>query len=136
MRARFQIIEQEIVERIKGAKIRLRFDKVVLRLVSRLQAALTNVVPDGEAVIFTVAAPIRLPARTIAVLESLVRNIQPGEHRELVHGNQVRFRRLTEVPQRMPKVLGFVHDPASDAGLILDLAQARLFEGNRNTGRR
>ncbi len=53
------VIERDIVLAIKAAKIRLRFDGVVLRLVGGRQAALANVVPDGEAVIFTITAPIR-----------------------------------------------------------------------------
>jgi hypothetical protein len=129
MRVESPMIERDIVERIKAAKIRLRLDKVVLRLVGRLQAALTKVIPDEEAVIFTVTAPIRLPAKTAAVVESLVRDGLPsGDRREVVHGNHVRIRRLTNVPPHMPKVLGFVHDPASDAEVILALAEARLFE--------
>jgi hypothetical protein len=80
------MIEREIVERIKAAKIRLRLDKVVLRVVGGLQAALADVVPDEVAVIFTVTAPIRLPAKTAAFLESLVRDARPcGERREVIH---------------------------------------------------
>ena len=123
------MIERDIVERIKATKTRLRSDKVALRLVSGLQAALTNIVPDGEAVIFTITAPIRLPAKTAGVLENLVRDKPAhGERREIVHGNHVRIRRLADVPLHTPKVLGFVHNPASDAGIILALAKARLFE--------
>jgi hypothetical protein len=132
MRAEQPMVEQDIFERIKAAKIRLRFDKVVLRLVGGLQAALTDVVPDGEAIIFTVTAPIRRSAKTATVLASLVRdNPAHGERRQIVHGNHVRIRRLTDVPLHTPKVLGFVHNPASDAGLILGIAEARLFEGSR-----
>ncbi len=137
MRVESSMIERDILERIKAAKIRLRFDRVVLRLVGGVQTAATKVIPDEEAVIFTVAAPIRLPARTAAVLESLVRDGLPcGDRREVVHGNHVRIRRLTDVPPDVPKVLGFVHDPASDAGVILALAEARLFERTCNADAR
>ena len=122
-------IEREIVERIKAARLELRFDKVVVRLVGGVKAALADVVPQGQAVVFTVTAPIRLPAKTAAALESLLRDCPPdGERREVLHGNPVRVRRLTGVPPHMPKTLGFVHNPSSDAGLILDIAAARLFE--------
>ena len=131
MPAESLVIEMEIVEQIRAAKIRLRFDKVVLRLVSRLQAALTGSVPHGEAVIFTVTAPIKHPAKTAEVIEALARDSRPNaENCQTVHGNQVRIRRLTAVPPRMPKVLGFVHDPASDARLILALAETRLLAGD------
>jgi hypothetical protein len=100
-------IEREIVERIKAAKLDLRFDKVVVRLVGGLKAALADVVPQGRAVVFTVAAPIRLPATTAAALENLARNCPPGgERRETIYGNPVRVRWLTGVPPRMPKALG------------------------------
>lgn len=122
-------IEQQIAERIRDAKIRLRFDRVVVAVVSRVRAALANAIPESQAVIFTLTAPIKLPARTAAALESLVRDGLPdGEHRGTVHGNGVRVRRLTGLPRHRPKLLGFVHNPESDAGLILALAEARLRE--------
>jgi hypothetical protein len=40
-------IERKIIERIVAAKVRLRFDKSVLRLVSGLKAALAEVIPEG-----------------------------------------------------------------------------------------
>jgi hypothetical protein len=127
---------RHLLERIKAAKIRLRFDKVVLRVVGELQATLVDAVPDGGAIIFTLSASIRHPAKTAAGVESLVRNGSvPSERREMVHGNDVRIRRLTGLPAHTPKVLGFVHHPASDAGLILAIAEARLREGAREAGR-
>jgi hypothetical protein len=59
-------IEREIAERIAAANIRLRSDKSVLRLVNGLKAALGEVVPEGQAVIFTVTAPIKRRAKTAA----------------------------------------------------------------------
>jgi hypothetical protein len=125
-------IEREILGRIKAAKLELRFDKVVARLVGGLKAALAGVVAEGQAVVFTVAAPIKLPAKTAAALEGLLRDCPPGgERREVLHGNPVRVRRLAGVAPHMPKALGFVHNPKSDAGLILDLAAARLLSSPR-----
>ena len=122
-------IEREIAERAAAAKLRLRFDKAVVRLVGRLKAALAGIVPEDQTIIFTVSAPIRLPAKTAAALESVVRGGLPGsELRSIVHGNQVQVRRVTGVPSAMPRVVGFVHNPESDAGLILDLARSRLLE--------
>jgi hypothetical protein len=51
-----------------------------------------------------------------------------AERREIVHDNEVRTRRLRGVPERMPKVLGFVHNAESDAGAILALVEARLLD--------
>jgi hypothetical protein len=121
------MIEREIVERIAAAKLRLRFDKVVLRLIGGLKAALAEVVPEDQTVIFTLTAPIKLPAKTAAAIEELVRNgLHDSEVGTTLHGNQVRVRRVAGVPAEMPRVVGLVHNPESDASLILALAEARL----------
>jgi hypothetical protein len=110
---------------------RLRFDRVVLGLLRRLRAGLTPIVPDGEAVVLTVTAPIRLPAQTAAALEKQIRDSLadgPGrlEIEEAICGNQVRARLVKGVSRRMPKVIGFVHNPDSDADVLLDLTQSML----------
>jgi hypothetical protein len=120
-------IEREIIERIVAAKIRLRFDKAVLRLVSGLKAALAEVIPEGQTLIFTVTAPIRRRAKMAAALEALVRAGLPnGDVRSTVEENDVRLRQVIDVPAHMPKVLGFVHTLESDAGLILALTESQL----------
>lgn len=122
-------VEREIVERIAAVKLRLRFDKVVLRLVSRLKAALAEVVQEDQTVIFTVAAPIRLPAKTSAALESVVRSgLSGGELDGVIQGNPVQIRLVRGVQSSMPRVVGFVHDPESSASLILVLAESCLLE--------
>jgi hypothetical protein len=119
--------ERDILDRIRAAGIRLRFDKVVLRLVGGLQDALNEVVPSGRAIIFTVTAPIRAPAKTAATLEKFaIEGNGDGERIETIHGNRVRIRWLTNVSPGSPRVLGFVHDQGINAGLILDLAAERL----------
>ena len=120
-------IERKMAQRLAAAKVRLRFDKVVVRLVDGLKAALAEVVPEGEAVIFTVTAPIRRSAKTRAAIEALVRaGLADGEVRETIEGNQVRLRRVTQIPAQRPRVVGFVHNPESDAGLILNLVESHL----------
>jgi hypothetical protein len=120
-------VEREIKERIVAAGLRLRFDKVVLRLIGSLKAALAEIVPEDQTVIFTLTAPIKLPAKTTTAIEGLVREGLPGsEVRIVVHGNHVRLRRVSGVPAEMPRVIGFVHNPESDASLILGFAEARL----------
>jgi hypothetical protein len=125
------IVEREIIARIRAAKLRLRFDKVALRLVGDLKAASADVVPEGQTVVFTIRAPIRLPAKTAVALQNLLLDgPMDAERREIVHGNEVRIRRLKEVPKHRPKVLGFVHNLQSEAGAILALAEERLLESN------
>ena len=120
-------IEQEIIARLSAAKLRLRFDKVALRLVDRLKVALAGLVPQDQAMVFTVTAPIKLPAKTAAAIEGLVHQGLPaGEVHGAIHGNQVRLRVIAGVPAGMPRVVGFVHNPESSSDLILDLTEARL----------
>jgi hypothetical protein len=124
-------IEREIVARLRAAKLRPRFDRVALRFVGGLKAVLASVIPEGQIVVFTISAPIRLPAKTALALENMVRSRpRDAERREIVHDNKVRIRRLEGGPKHMPKVLGFVHSVESDAGAILALAEARLLELN------
>ena len=126
-----ETVEREIVARLRAAKFRLRFDKVALRLVDGLKGVLAGVVPEGQTVIFTISAPISLPRKTAAALETMIRSgPRDTERREIVHDNEVRIRRLRGVPKQMPKVLGFVHSVGSDAGAILALAEARLLDPN------
>jgi hypothetical protein len=126
-------IEREIIARLRAAKLRLRFDRVALRLVGGLKVALAGVVPEGQTVLFAITAPIRLPGKTAVALEHMVRSGPPDtERREIVHGNEVRIRRLTSVPAHMPKVLGFVHSAESDAGAILAAAEVRLLDPGRD----
>ncbi|QND52130.1 hypothetical protein HB779_09575 [Phyllobacterium sp. 628] len=124
-------ISQTLAESENSAKPRLRFDKVALRLVARLQISLSKFVPDGNAVIVTVTAPIRLASKTTAMLESLVwdcftRPSLPVEIKDTIHGNQVRIRFVKGVLAPAEKVIGFVHNPDSDADILLNLTQSLL----------
>lgn len=115
-------------------KTRLRFDKVALRLVTRLQEALHEEVPAGETVIFTVTAPIRLASKTAAALESAVRELlaRKSKKRELddaICGNQIRVRIVGSGSSQAQasNVVGFVHNPDPNAAaLLLDATQLLL----------
>lgn len=111
-------------ERGATEKPRLRLDRVVLRLLAGLNAALSETIPDGTAAIVTVTAPIRLPAKTEAAIGGRVRARLAG--RETIHGNAVRIRFVEGVPASMPRMVGFVHTPGSDADVLLDLAESLL----------
>jgi hypothetical protein len=124
-------IEREIVARLRAANLHPRFDKVAVRLVGGLKAVLADVVLDGQIVVFTISAPIRLPGKTAVALENMVRSGPcNAERREIVHNNTVRIRWLRGGPKHTPKVLGFVHSVESEAGAILALAEERLLESN------
>ena len=124
-------IKQGIAERSDLTKPRLRFDRVALRLVGGLQAALSEFVPDGEAAVVTVTAPIRLPSKTVAALaskvrECLARRSAQVEVKETIYGNQIRVRLVKGASRRMSKVIGFVHNPDSDPEVLLSLTQSLL----------
>jgi hypothetical protein len=121
-----EALEREIIEELKAAKLRLRFDKVASRVVGRLKAAFASVVPEGDTVVFTITAPIRLPGKTALALEKTALGAPNAERREIVHDNEVRILRLTGTPNGAPRVLGFVHTAESDASAIIALAEARL----------
>jgi hypothetical protein len=118
-------------ERGGRTKPRLRFDRTALRLVARLHAALAELVPDGQAVVLTVTAPIRLPSSTAAALASKLRDglAQRSARvavKETIHGNQIRARLVTGLSRSMPKMIGFVHNPDSDPEVLLRLTQTLL----------
>ena len=112
------------------AKPRLRFDKVVLGLIGRLQSGLHQAVPDGKTLIVTVTAPIRLPGKTADTLEDKIRSSlahRPGrlELNDTVHGNQVRVR-LAKSFRGTSKVIGFVHNPNSDPEVLSGVTELLL----------
>ncbi len=122
-------IEREIGERVRAAKLKLRFDKVVRRLTGDLKTTLAGVLPEGRSVVITVTAPIKHPAKTAATLENIVRDgLAQGEFCKRIHGNKVRVRPITHVATNMPRVLAFVHNTESDARLILNIAESRLLQ--------
>lgn len=112
------------------ARPRLRFDRVALRLLSEIRTAVRGDVPEGQALLLTVTAPIRLASKTAAALEERVRSWlgtggSPAEVSVTLFGNAVRVR-LVRGRRGSSEVAGFVHNPESDAVAILDAAQAFL----------
>ena len=120
------LTEWEIVEQITSAGIRLRFDKVALRLIGDLQASAAEVFPEDESIVFTVTAPIKRPAKTSAALHRLLRDLPSGNVRQTINGNEVCARKVDAVVTGMPRVMGFVHNPESNPDLILDLVESKL----------
>jgi len=118
--------KQRIADRSGLTTPRLRFDRVALRFVRRLQEALSASVPDGRTLILTITAPIRVPAKTAAALEDnirtrLARQSAQGEAKHTIHGNQIRVRLVKDGSGRTTKVIGFVHNPDSDPDVLFDI---------------
>jgi hypothetical protein len=134
-------IKQGVAKKGGGAKIRLRFDRVAQGFVGGLQAALSEFVPDGETMVLAVTAPIRQHTKTAVALESrirdgLARRSARMEIKDTICGNQVRVRLVTGVSRRVPKVVGFVHNPDPDADVLLNLTQSLLMQVGAAADRR
>ena len=122
-------IDVLVLTRTPGGKPRLRFDKGVFRLLQRMQAGLGDVVPDGKAVMFTVTAPIWKWSKTAAALgEQIKAGLVPGgpmaEIVDTIQGNRVRARLVDGGTQLGINVIGFVHNPDTDAAALMDVAGA------------
>ncbi len=120
---------------------RLRFDKVVIRLMDRLQANLGEVVADGMTVLLTITAPIRLPSKTAALLEEKIRTLLARgtlgrDERDTIHGNGVRIRLLRDESARAPKLIGFVHNSDSDPVVLLNMTGEWLELVSAEAGKR
>ena len=114
-----------------GATLRLRSDKVAVRLVDGVRSALRETVPEGVAVVFTVTAPIREPSKTKSALIEIIRTrfslgAMLGDYAEAVYGNQVRVRLVTSQLPCIERVTGFVHNPNSSIISLLDVAQSLI----------
>jgi hypothetical protein len=48
------------------------------------------------------------------------------EDRDTIHGNQIRVRFVKGGSRRTPKVIGFVHNPDSDPGVVLDITHSLI----------
>ena len=110
----------------KETKPRLRFDKVVVRLMERLQDSLGKIVPEGTTVLLTVTAPIRLASKTAAELEEKIQTLlkhrlTDRDEKATIHGNGVRIRLLRDQSRQAPRMIGFVHNPETDPLLLFNM---------------
>ena len=94
-------LKPRLAARDGASKPRLRFDRVALGLVRRLQAALSEAVPESKTVIVTVTAPIWQASKTASALEDIIRRClarrspgqgRPVEAKDRIHENQIRVR--------------------------------------------
>jgi hypothetical protein len=111
---------------LSAAKLGLRFDRVVVRVLGDLRAFADAAVPDGSTIVVTISAPIRLPAKTVEALREKIAALLDSadgadDQSGAVHGNQVSLRWVRSVAAQR-KLVGFVHNPDSDPKQLLDLA--------------
>ena len=132
-------IEKEIADSIAQsnglsiAQLGLRFDKVVVRLLGKLRTTAGQAMPEGQTVIVTITAPIKLPAKTTYELEMLIRDYgtpgsPPRDHIATIFRNEVCIRIITTSSAQTAGLIGLVHNPGIDAKLLLNLATRWLRE--------
>ena len=120
---------EDLVKR--QAKPRLRFDKIALRFLGTMKAGLRDAVPDGKTVVLTIAAPIRVPSKAAAELETKIRmDLARGSIKadlcDPIQGNRVRVR-ILDSSRGAPKVLGYVHTPEPGAAeTLIDMTESLL----------
>lgn len=124
----------------KEAAPRLRFDKVVIRVNERLQAALSDRVPDGLMVLLSLTAPIRLAAKTAALIDARVQTLLERGFLEridtsTIQGNRVQIQIVKHRLKRAPTLIAFVHNPETDPRLLFEMTR-ELLDLVRATARR
>ncbi len=105
---------------------RLRLDRVARRLVRSLQAGLCQGVPKNRALVITVSAPIRLPARTVSEVQARLAAPFAGAFSRIVCGNRVRAQMVGCRVPGAPRVIVFVHNRQPSARGLPGLVEAWL----------
>ena len=107
----------------KGARARLREDRVAQRVLRDLERKLNPQLNDGRTIILTLGAPIRVARKLVAALtETLVSYVAGGAEEVDVSkrmlGNRVRFRVMKASAGWTPQLLGFVFSGDPGPGLL------------------
>ena len=134
-------VEKELAQAILAAadldatKLGLRFDRVVLRVLDELRRFAEAAAPKDVAVLVAITAPIRRPSKTAADLrreigEMLSARGSGAERTATLRGNLTRLRLVEGVPERSPRLIGFVHNRGATAEPLFDLAERWLWRGS------
>ena|SRR5579875_395653 len=112
----------------------LRFDRVALRLLDRLRAAIAARPQEGSTVILALTAPISSPGKTVVALErevaALLRTgVARAERSTAVNGNKAVLRLVEQTSARGQRLVGFVHNADVPSTRVLDLAEQWLRSG-------
>jgi hypothetical protein len=118
-------------EGLTASRLGLRFDRVVNRVLGGLRSRADAIVPEKQAVLVTLSAPIRLPAQTAAAMWGEIEMIvsagaRGAERSAAIHGNSVRVRLAEHASPRTLKLIGFVHNPDAAPDELLALAERWL----------
>lgn len=124
-------IDRKIAEDIANAhtlsiaKLGLRFDKVVVRLLGNLRTFAEETAPENKTVLLTVTAPIKLPGKTGNELIKAIKDLFDSEQHDrtlTVFQNKVRIKMIETSLKQDYKFIGFVHNPGTDSKWLIDLA--------------
>ena len=130
-------VEKELAQAIlatgnlSASKLGLRFDRVVVAVLSKLRSFVDSAAPKDVAVLVAITAPILLPAKT---REDLQRDIgellsgrgPAGDRTATLRGNDTRLRLVARVPERGPRLIGFVHNRGPTPEALFNLAERWL----------
>lgn len=105
----------------------LRFDKVAVRVLESLEAWAHASVPNGSVLIVTITAPIREASKTTRELEThlakyLARKTRRRIKTVTINKNEISFLITKSKVKRGPKMIGFVHNPSTDARMLIELS--------------
>ena len=118
------LTSRDLAEMAARAGLRLRSDRVAVRVIAALQGRLAEIIPEQRSVLFAITAPIRKPAKTIVALDLLERGrSSDADVHHTADGNRIVSRRLRGVSVRLPEVLGVVHAAAIDPSDVLDVVE-------------
>lgn len=115
------------------AKLGLRFDRVVVRLLGNIRLSVEQNASKNVTVLMTLTAPIQRPAKTETSLlerihDMLESGIQHQDHVSTVCQNAVRLRIVPLSSRKASRFVGFVHNPVTDSRALLDLCTQWLLK--------
>ena len=124
-----KVVANEIARanQVRVSQLGLRFDKVVTRLFDNIRLAIAQKIPNNIAVLITITAPIKLPAKTEYVLirkinDLLTSEIQNQDTVVTILQNNLRVRFVKPTSNQTIKFVGLVHNPSIDSKVLLRLA--------------
>jgi hypothetical protein len=114
-------------------KLGLRFDKVVIRLLKNIRIAIKNEVPKEKAVIITMTAPIKHPAKTEndiigKIKDILVSGKQQRDTLLTIFQNEIQLRVIKSPSKQTINFIGLVHNRDIDSKYLLDITSKWLLE--------
>ena len=132
-----ELIDKHIAEKIATdnastiAKLGLRFDKTVVRLLSNLRNAVNKHIPQGTSVLLTISAPIKLPSKTESelcqqIIDSLNSEVRHKSQEFVIFQNKISIKVIDIPINQVETFVGFVHNPDRDPKHLLDLATTWL----------